>query len=157
MRVYAGVDVLTGREIYLKQLVPAGPQARARAKRVREDLVRRVMEGRTPRTNASLRQLIERHLAVSEIEPRTKRALEGYLRRHIVPVLGGRPIGGVNAEVLDALYAELRALPLSLRWRPVLHHMAGGTCVRCTVPPACVQAVGGVDHSQDPLSDQRCI
>ena len=83
------------------------------------------MEGRTPRTNASLRQLIERHLAVSEIEPRTKRTLEGYLRRHIVPVLGDRPIGGVNAEVLDALYAELRRCRFHCDGRPVLHHVAG--------------------------------
>ena len=32
----------------------------------------------------------------------------GYLRKHIGPMLGERPIGSVTAEVLDACDAELR-------------------------------------------------
>ena len=65
VRVYAGIDVLTGRELYLKEVVPAGPDARARAEEVCRDLVRLVAEGRQPRTNASLGQLLEAHLASS--------------------------------------------------------------------------------------------
>jgi hypothetical protein len=38
VRVYAGVDVLTGRELYLKQTVPAGRDAQRRAEQVRDQL-----------------------------------------------------------------------------------------------------------------------
>lgn len=64
VRVYAGIDVLTGRKLYLKEVVAAGPSAWRRAEAVRDELIRQVEQGRSPRTNASLRQLIERHLQV---------------------------------------------------------------------------------------------
>ena len=80
VRVYAGIDVLTGRKLYLKEVVAAGPAAWRRAEAVRDELIRQVEQGRSPRTNASLRQLIERHLQVCEVEPRTRSALVGYLR-----------------------------------------------------------------------------
>ena len=133
MRVYAGVDVLTGRHIYLKQPVPAGPGAAARAERVRENLVREVMEGRAPRTNASVPELVQRHLEVSQVEPRTRRTMQGYVRKHIVPLIGDRPISGVNAEVLDSFYAQLRRCREHCQGQPVLHRVAGAhTCdARC--------------------------
>jgi integrase len=108
VRVYAGVDVLTGRDLYLKRTIPAGPDADQRALRVQEELVAQVWEGRHPKTNASLQMLIERHLSVSTNERRGRESLQGYLRKHIVPLIGDRPIGSVNAEVLDSFYAELR-------------------------------------------------
>jgi len=40
VRVYAGVDVLTGRDLYLKQTVSAGPRAAQRAEQARDDLIR---------------------------------------------------------------------------------------------------------------------
>ena len=39
VRVYAGVDVVTGRDLYLKQTVPAGPDVFGEALRVQEELV----------------------------------------------------------------------------------------------------------------------
>jgi integrase len=108
VRVYAGVDVLTGRDLYLKQTIPTGPHAQAQAERVRQELTAQVWEGRHPKTNASVQVLIERHLAVSTIERRGLETLQGYLRKHIVPLIGDRPIGSVNAEMLDSFYAQLR-------------------------------------------------
>lgn len=129
VRVYAGVDVLSGREIYLKQLVPAGPSAREEAEQVRERLLRQVEEGRHPRTNASVLQLVERHLEVSPVEPRSKATLQGYLRKHIAPFLGARPIGNMSADVLDAFYAELRRCRDHCDGSGVLHRVRGGhTC-----------------------------
>jgi hypothetical protein len=51
--VYAGVDVLSGRPLYLKQAIPACPAAWREAERARDELVRQVEENRQPKTNAS--------------------------------------------------------------------------------------------------------
>lgn len=66
VRVYAGVDVLTGRDFYLKETIPAGPGAVVEARRRLDELVRQVAQGRQPKTNASLQLLIEQHLEVAE-------------------------------------------------------------------------------------------
>ena len=49
VRVYAGVDVLTGQRLYLKHVVPSGPEAWAVAERTRDALLRQAEEGRQPR------------------------------------------------------------------------------------------------------------
>jgi len=108
VRVFAGTDVLSGQDLYLKQTVPAGPQARRQAQRLRGELLRQVADGRQPRTTASVRQLLARHLEVAVIERRGKETLRGYVRKHIGPLIGDRPLGGLGAEVLDGFYAELR-------------------------------------------------
>ena len=132
VRVYAGVDVLTGRDLYLKQTVSAGPRAAQRAEQARDDLIRQVQEGRHPRTNASLQQLLERHLAATQVEPRGRETLRGYLRKHVAPLIGDTPIGSVNAEVLDSFYAELRRCRDHCDGRsPVIHCVAGDhACTR---------------------------
>jgi integrase len=108
VRVFAGTDVLTGQDLYLKQTVPAGPRARRRAQEVLDELVRQVRQGRQPRTNASVRQLVEKHLEVAAVERRGRDTLRGYARKHIAPLIGDRAIGSLTAEVLDCFYAELR-------------------------------------------------
>ena len=111
---------------------------RRRAERVRDELVRQVREGRQPRTNASLAQLVERHLAVSEVEPRTRLTLLGYLRKHVVPLIGDRPVGSVNGEVLKAFYAELRRCRDHRAGPAVLHHSQGEHgCDRRCRPHTC--------------------
>jgi len=62
---YAGVDVLTGRDFYLKCTVPFGPRA-GRVESVRGELLRRGADGRQPRPNASMAQLVDQHLSVAE-------------------------------------------------------------------------------------------
>src|SRR5215207_2815590 len=72
VRVYAGIDVLTGRALYLKRVIAAGPRAWEQAEAAREELVRQVRLGRQPRMNACLRQLLQRHLEVAQLGPRAK-------------------------------------------------------------------------------------
>jgi integrase len=78
--MYAGVDILTGRELYLKRTIPAGPHARQEAERVLDGF-RQIAEGRQPKTNAPLVTLLERHLERSETERRNEETLRGYLRK----------------------------------------------------------------------------
>jgi integrase len=127
LRVYAGVDVLTGRDLYLKQTIKAGPDAMVLAQRNLQEFNRLVQEGRQSKTNASLRLLVERHLEVADIERRGKESLTCYLRKHIAPLLGEHPIGSINAQLLDSFYAELRRCRDHCEGRPrVDHHQAAG-------------------------------
>jgi len=141
VRVYAGVDVLTGRKLYLKEVVEPGPRQQARAEKVRDELIRQVEQGRQVRTTASVRQLVERHLEVAAVEPRTLHTLRGYLRNHIVPLIGDRSVGSLNAVVLDSFYAKLRRCREHCDGRtPVVHrvadeHQCDGRCRRHACRP----------------------
>jgi hypothetical protein len=58
VRVYAGVDPLTGRNYYLGETV----DTRGDAERVRVRLLSQVDEDRNPRTRATVNQLLDRYL-----------------------------------------------------------------------------------------------
>jgi hypothetical protein len=60
------------------------------------------------RARGALLRHVQAHLAASPVQRRVKQPLQGYLGKHIGPMLGERPIGSVTAEVLDAFYAGLR-------------------------------------------------
>lgn len=62
VRVHAGIDPLTRRPHYLRETVPAGPQARREAERVRTRLLAQVDEHKNPKTRATLNQLLDRWL-----------------------------------------------------------------------------------------------
>jgi len=108
VRVYAGVDPLSGKRHYLTETVPAGPKAAKEAEKVRARLLAEVDERRNPRTNATVNQLLDRYLAVLEIEDTTRDDHERMLRLYIRPLLGALSIGRIDGETLDAFYAELR-------------------------------------------------
>ena len=57
VRVYAGTDPVSGRRHYLKEVVPAGPDAERRADAVRVKFLTEVNERRNPRTSATVNQL----------------------------------------------------------------------------------------------------
>src|SRR3954451_4854739 len=106
VRVYAGVDPLTGKQLMLTERVPAGPSAAKEAEKVRTRLLSQVDERRSPRTRATLDQLLDRYLEVVELERSTRRTYEGYLERHVRPALGKLALGKVDGEILDSFYAH---------------------------------------------------
>jgi integrase len=110
--VYAGVDPLTKRRIYLKETVAAGPKAQAEVERALTRLPNRVDEKRHPRTSATVNQLLDRHLEVAEIDGSTRSSYRSVMRKHIRPLLGELKVGGVagdaGVEILESFYAELR-------------------------------------------------
>lgn len=59
----------------------------ARAEAVWRDLIELVSEGRQPRTNASLAQLLEKHLESSQVQRRESGDRQSYITKHIVPVI----------------------------------------------------------------------
>ncbi|HET9656318.1 MAG TPA: hypothetical protein VFP72_13255 [Kineosporiaceae bacterium] len=115
MRVYAGLDALTGERHYLTEVVPAGPKAAAEAERVRTRLLSQVDERRNPKTRATLNQLLDRYMEVLDVymevldvEPTTKRRYELDIRRRLRPVLGRLPLSRIEPDLVERLYAPLR-------------------------------------------------
>ncbi|MDP9240591.1 MAG: site-specific integrase [Actinomycetota bacterium] len=108
VRVYAGVDPLTKRGHYLTEVIPAGPQAHRQAEKARTRLLSQVDEQRSPRTRATVNQLMDKYLEMLDIEPTTRRAYIGYIDKHIRPLLGPLMVGRLDAEVLDSFYLRLR-------------------------------------------------
>ncbi|MGH3611581.1 MAG: hypothetical protein ACRDRK_02965 [Pseudonocardia sp.] len=109
--VYGGIDQLTGKRIQLRETVPAGETRRdteKEADKVRTRLLNRVDERRTPRTEASVNELLDRWLDVIDVEKTTRTGYIGKIEKHIRPTLGRLQVGRVRAETIENLYAQLR-------------------------------------------------
>ena len=79
MKVYAGIDPVTKRELYLRELVKAKPTRRETerlADKALTKLLNQVDERRNPRTTATVNQLVDRWLDVIEVERTTR---TGYI------------------------------------------------------------------------------
>lgn len=122
VRVYAGVDPLTGRDHYLKTTIPAGPNALDAAERERTRLLNQVDEGRNPRTKATVDQLMDRYLEVLDVDVNTRDSYEGYIRNHIRPLLGKLPVGRLDGETLDSFYLILRICRTHCGGRKYIEH-----------------------------------
>jgi integrase len=67
VKLYAGVDPISKDRVYLRETVPAGPDADKEAEKILVRFRNEVYERRHPRTNATVEQLIERHLADAKL------------------------------------------------------------------------------------------
>lgn len=123
MRVYAGVDPLSGKRHYLTETVPPGPQAATEAEKVRTRLLAQVDEQRNARTGATVNQLLDRYLEVLDVERTTRVAYTRYVDNHVRPLLGHLSVGKVNGEILESFYAQLRTCRAHCRGRTFTEHM----------------------------------
>ncbi len=124
--VHAGIDPVTGRRHYLKETVEPGPRAERDAEAARRRLVSEVAERRSPRTAATVDQLLDRYLDQLDRAPNTLRLYRGYVRNHISPLLGHLKVGQLDAEMLDSFYAELRRCRTHCSGRRQVDHRTSG-------------------------------
>jgi len=108
VKVYAGIDPLSGKRNYLTETVPAGPTAATDAERARTRLQSQVDERRSPRTRATVNQLMDRYLSTLDVDETTRRGYEGYISNHIRPLIGSLQVGRLDGETIDSFYAILR-------------------------------------------------
>jgi integrase len=101
--VYAGLDPLTGRRLYLRE----STADEAEARRILRRLTTQVDGQRHARTNASFRVAMDAWLRTHEVEETTHASYEQYARVHLYPAFGDEPIGKVTARLLEEFYAEL--------------------------------------------------
>lgn len=98
---------MTGRRYYLREDIAAGPRAWREAEDTKSRLLAEVAAKRTPRTNATIDQLLERYLDQFSGSPTTLDLYRTHIRNHVTPVLGHLRVGQLDAEILDSFYGEL--------------------------------------------------
>jgi integrase len=111
VKVYAGVDQLTGKKIWLRETVAARETRREterEAEKVLTRLLNQVDERRSPRTEATVNELLDRWLDVIEVERKTRAGYVSKIEKHVRPMIGRLQVGRVKAETIDGLYAQLR-------------------------------------------------
>jgi len=108
VKVYAGIDPISKTRMYLRETIPAGPTAEREAEKVLARFRREVYERRHPRTDATVQQLIDRHLADAKLGIKTRKNYRSQAEKHIIPCIGQQKVRAVDADISDSFYAELR-------------------------------------------------
>src|SRR3954466_2940876 len=62
VRVYAGIDPITRKKHYLTEVIPVGRGAAKASDRARTRLLAQVDDQRSPKTRATVNQMLDRHL-----------------------------------------------------------------------------------------------
>jgi hypothetical protein len=100
VKLYAGLDPISKARVYLRETVTAGPDAEKQAEQVLIRFRHEVYERRHPRINATVEQLIERHLADAKLGFRTTlvrfrcsgpERLYGFLRGRVFHIIWWHP------------------------------------------------------------------
>ncbi|XVV05979.1 hypothetical protein ACQPW3_11565 [Actinosynnema sp. CA-248983] len=107
VRVYAGIDPITRKRHDLTEVVPAGPDAEAKAREVRDRFVRQIDERSHPRTKATVGFIVEDHIKRVRVERTTREGYEGNARKHVYPIIGHFKADALDIDTLDSYYAEL--------------------------------------------------
>jgi hypothetical protein len=109
VRLYAGTDPVTHRQVYLRATIPGTDKA---AHRKAEDKLSefrtQVLKQRTAASSVSFSYAIDEWLRTSEIEASTRKTYLGYIANHIKPVLGGLPVKKLDVRTIESFYTELR-------------------------------------------------
>jgi len=104
VKVYAGIDPLTGREIRLRRTCKTERAAQIELGK----LLEQAPAGRQPETDATVAQLMDQYIEVADWDLSTRKASEFYIRRVIKPALGHLQVRKIRGPLLDLLYAQLR-------------------------------------------------
>src|SRR6266516_5572026 len=149
VRVYAGVDPLTNKVIYLTETAADEKEAQ----RVLRRLLTQVDEQRHARTKATLSQALDSWLKVHEAEANTLAGYEANARRYIKPVLGDVAIGKITTHMLEEFYAQLRRCRARCNGRSSIEHRVAGQhecqIVRHKRPPGRPPTSGYPPHDCD--------
>ena len=119
VRVYAGTDPLTGKEMRLKATAKTAEHAQAELAR----LLEQASVGQQPESAATVGYLLDQYMAVADLDVSTREGYDGYIRRTIKPALGGMELRKLRGPVLDTFYARLRRCgDLACTGRPFTEH-----------------------------------
>lgn len=120
--VYAGLDPVTGRRLYLRETAAS----RSEAERALRRLTGQVDEERHAKTQATFRTAMESWLRTHEIDESTKSLYRHYARVHLYPAFGDVPIGRITTRALEEFYADLRRCRTRCDGRPSVDHRVDG-------------------------------
>lgn len=149
VKVYAGVDPLTGKRTYLSD----STTDERKAEKILTRLRAQVDKQRNARTQGTLRTAIEEWLPNHDVEESTRKSYELYFDRFVYPALGDEPIVKITPKVLEDFYAELRRCRARCNGKPFVEHREEGEhecrVVKHKRPPGRRPAAGYPKHDCD--------
>jgi integrase len=106
MRVYVGVDAVTGKRRYATRSMRGGKRE---AQRALAEFVTEAHRGRLVRTSATVGELLEAWFdhATRDFSPTTIVETRGFIDRNLAPALGHVPLNRLKAADLDRYYTRL--------------------------------------------------
>lgn len=128
VRLYAGIDPVTGRQSYLRETIPGTDKAawkKAEAKLA--EFQTQVAKQRSAQSSVDLRYALAEWRRTSELEDSTRHTYEGYINRTILPALGDTAISKLTARSLEGFYTELRRCRARCQGKPYIEkHKTSG-------------------------------
>src|SRR5215218_1120626 len=122
VRVFAGKDPVSKKDLYLTEVVPPGSRQKREAERARTRLLNQVDERRSPKTRATVDQLIAKYFEVVDVDTQTMRGYKSKYENHIRPLIGSQPLSRLDIEVLDSFYSQLRSCRKHCRGKDYIQH-----------------------------------
>jgi integrase len=128
VRVYAGVDPVTGKANYLTGTGRGATPREAEndAKAILRKFLTAVDEQRSARTKATFGTALDAWLRVADLDETTREGYEFYARCYVRPALEAVAITRVTAQVLEELYAQLRRCRVRCNGRAEIDHRVDG-------------------------------
>jgi integrase len=126
--VYAGLDPVTGKRVYLRETIPGTTKAAYKhANTALNKLLSQVAEQRSANSSVTLGYAIDEWMRTSELEDSTRKTYDGYIERTIRPVLGSFAAKKMDARTLESFYTELRRCRTRCDGKPFIEkHKADG-------------------------------
>lgn len=118
VKVYAGIDPLTGKRIYLTESAPDEREA----EKILCRLQSQVDGDRATKTKATLRTAIAEWLPKHDVEESTRKSYQLYFDTFVLPALGDEPVVRIGPKLLEDLYAELRRCRTRCDGKPFVEH-----------------------------------
>jgi hypothetical protein len=131
VRLFAGKDPVTGRDVYLSTSIhDTDKKAHRKAEDKLAEFRTQVNKQRSRPSSVKLGYAIHEWIRTSVHEDSTREGYRGYLTRTIQPVLGDMPIAKITARMLESFYTELRRCRVRCDGRPFIEHkLAGVSCI----------------------------
>jgi integrase len=109
VRLFAGTDPVTGRQVYLRATIPGTDDAAwKKADDKLAEFRTQVLKQRSTQSAVPLSHAVAEWMRTSEIEDSTRKTYQGYIDRTILPALGKTPVNKITARALEGFYTELR-------------------------------------------------
>jgi integrase len=119
--VYAGLDPVTGKRVYLREKVDGTSKASyKKANTALGKLLAQVAEQRSVSSSVTLEYAIDEWMRTSELEDSTRKTYDGYIARTIRPALGSLAARKTDARTLESFYTELRRCRIRCDRKPFI-------------------------------------
>lgn len=121
VRCYAGMDPVTGKQVYLRETIPGTDDAAwKRAENKLTEFRAQVLKQHSVTSSVPFSHAVDQWMRNGEIEDSTRAGYVNYIEHYIRPAIGKLPVSKVNARTLESFYTELRRCRIHCDGKPFI-------------------------------------